>query len=178
MRMRHLEPSPLGTSALGVPPPPATTPPPPAPPPTPLEPTPVAAVTAAAACRCAVAAAAAATAAAVGVGGDRVAIALRRPLAAAPAECRCLALELPQTCGEQERGRERDSCRVRGRASCWRAAAPTNLMMTVPVTILARGAAVARHVAAGAGFGGLAAAVPALLLQVAALWGGESKRGG
>lgn len=46
----------------------------------------------------------------------------------------------------------------------------THLVMTVPVAVLARGTAVTGHVAAGACFGGLAAAVPALLLQVAALW--------
>lgn len=54
----------------------------------------------------------------------------------------------------------------------------THLVMAVPVAVLARGTAVAGHVAAGAGFGGLAAAVPALLLQVAALWQRERERDG
>jgi len=41
--------------------------------------------------------------------------------------------------------------------------------MAIPVPILARGTTITGHVAAGAGFRGLATTVPALLLQVAAL---------
>jgi len=42
-------------------------------------------------------------------------------------------------------------------------------MVAVPIPVLTRGAAIACHVATGAGFRGLATAVPALLLQIAAL---------
>lgn len=159
--MRHLEPRPLGTSALGVP---AATAAPATEPPAVLPATAASRTLAAAACRC-TAAAAAAAAAAVGVGGDRVAMALRMPLALA--ECKCLALssvarELPHTCKPT-----RDGLSIR--CLRYQTAARTHLMMTIPIPVLARGAAVAGHVAAGAGFRGLATAVPALLLQVAAL---------
>jgi len=41
--------------------------------------------------------------------------------------------------------------------------------MAIPVPVLTRGTTITGHVAAGAGFRGLATAVPALLLHVAAL---------
>jgi len=42
-------------------------------------------------------------------------------------------------------------------------------MVTIPIPVLTRGAAISGHVAAGTGLRCLAPAVPALLLQIAAL---------